>query len=281
MTVAVHARSSTGTGSVQSHTLASFTPAADSTLYFFEAAMRGNHEESFAWADPGGTGLTWTPRATSSFYLFEDQAPYAIQCRLSSAPVGGSPASQSLTSGPGSASGAEFIAAMAFTQTDDEVNTGAPYPQAFVASGGAVNPTSDTAGGTLTLGSAPAAANKCFAVFAVGENLPGGPSTPTGWTLEGTLFTTEYVTVNLYSRTGSTSTDAAVSDLGQEVGNWCGVIWEVAAPAAAAEYAQEGYRWRNDDGSEAAATWRAAQDTNAYVDVEENVRVRVLINRTN
>lgn len=281
MTVAIHARSNTGTGSVQSHTLASFTPPANSTLYFVEVAMRGNHTESFSWADPGGTGLTWTPRATSSFYLFEAAAEYAIQCRVSSAPIGGSPVSQSLTSGPGSASGAEFIAALAFTQTDDEVNTGSPFPQAFVAGGGAVNPTSDTAGGTLTLGSAPASANKCFAIFGVGCNQPGGPSTPAGWTLEGTLFATEYVTVNLYSRTGSTDTDAAVSDLGQEVGNWCGVIWEVAAPAAAAETDQEGYRFRNDDGSETTATWREVQDAITYVDAEEVFRVRFLLDQAN
>jgi hypothetical protein len=43
---------------------------------------------------------------------------------------------------------------------------------------------------------------------------------------------------------------------------------------------QEGYRWRNDDGSESAATWKASQDTTASVTVSDNVRLRMLINRT-
>ncbi len=39
---------------------------------------------------------------------------------------------------------------------------------------------------------------------------------------------------------------------------------------------QEGFRWRNDDGSESAATWRQAQDVDDSVGKEENIRVRVL-----
>jgi hypothetical protein len=50
--------------------------------------------------------------------------------------------------------------------------------------------------------------------------------------------------------------------------------------ASSGSYEQEGYRWRNDDGSETAATWKASQDTNSTTAVNNNVRVRVLINRT-
>lgn len=57
----------------------------------------------------------------------------------------------------------------------------------------------------------------------------------------------------------------------------------VAEGGGAATYEQEGFRWRNDDGSESAATWRAAQDTNTGVAVieGETVRLRTLINVTN
>lgn len=41
-------------------------------------------------------------------------------------------------------------------------------------------------------------------------------------------------------------------------------------------YEQEGYRWRDDDGSESAATWREAQDTTTTVNIGETVRLRVL-----
>ncbi len=42
----------------------------------------------------------------------------------------------------------------------------------------------------------------------------------------------------------------------------------------------EGYRWRDDDGSESAATWLAVQDTNVSVGKTINVRLRVLTDTT-
>lgn len=41
---------------------------------------------------------------------------------------------------------------------------------------------------------------------------------------------------------------------------------------------QEGFRWRNDDGDEDAATWKANQDTNMSGAVSTNTRLRVLVN---
>jgi hypothetical protein len=43
---------------------------------------------------------------------------------------------------------------------------------------------------------------------------------------------------------------------------------------------QEGFRFRNDDGSEAAATWRQAQDVADSIAKETNVRLRVIVNET-
>jgi hypothetical protein len=47
-------------------------------------------------------------------------------------------------------------------------------------------------------------------------------------------------------------------------------------------YEQEGFRWRNDDGTETTATWAAAQDVNTGVTVAAgaNIRLRVLVNAT-
>lgn len=44
---------------------------------------------------------------------------------------------------------------------------------------------------------------------------------------------------------------------------------------------QEGFRFRNDDGSETTATWRQAQDTNDSVAVSTTLRLRLLLNATN
>ena len=43
---------------------------------------------------------------------------------------------------------------------------------------------------------------------------------------------------------------------------------------------QEGFRFRNDDGSETTATWKAAQDTNVKIMADTNTRLRVLLNAT-
>lgn len=43
-------------------------------------------------------------------------------------------------------------------------------------------------------------------------------------------------------------------------------------------YEQEGYRWRNDDGSESTATWLAAQDTDTQQPTGQNLRLRMLVN---
>jgi hypothetical protein len=282
MTVAVHAAASSGTGDLNSHNTASFTPAANSRLYAACLIMRANHASTPTWAAPGG-GLTWTPHAESSFYSFEGDANYALQVKTWHADIGGAPSSISLTFDPATSGGAEYAAWVVWSQTNDEFDTGSPYPQAAVTNGADVNPSSGSASGTLTLGSAPASASKCFAVFAVGDNTGGGPSTPSGWTLVNTLMTDAYVNVNLYSRTGSTATDAQSTDLGSDVGAWAGVIFEVAEPGGgpATETDQEGYRYRNDDGSETTATWREVQDTNTYVDAEEVFRARFLIDQAN
>lgn len=43
---------------------------------------------------------------------------------------------------------------------------------------------------------------------------------------------------------------------------------------------QEGFRWRNDDGSETTATWAASQDSDASVALNTNIRLRALVNAT-
>jgi hypothetical protein len=44
---------------------------------------------------------------------------------------------------------------------------------------------------------------------------------------------------------------------------------------------QEGFRFRNDDGSETTATWRQAQDTDDSVEKSTPIRLRLLIDATN
>ena len=46
-------------------------------------------------------------------------------------------------------------------------------------------------------------------------------------------------------------------------------------------YEQEGFRWRNDDGDEDAATWAASQDTDITAAAGQVRRLRILTNVTN
>lgn len=59
--------------------------------------------------------------------------------------------------------------------------------------------------------------------------------------------------------------------------------WDVGADeyiSAAIALDQEGFRFRNDDGSETTATWKEAQDTNINLAINTVARLRMLINAT-
>lgn len=80
----------------------------------------------------------------------------------------------------------------------------------------------------------------------------------------------------VFSTPGATGTATAVAT---SAGVSLAALIEIRA--APATLNQEGFRWRNDNDSEADATWRQAQDTNDTADAEEVVRLRLLIDATN
>jgi len=64
-----------------------------------------------------------------------------------------------------------------------------------------------------------------------------------------------------------------------------GTLWAASGlavkPAAgAATLEQEGFRFRNDDGSETTATWRSPENANSTIPLNTNVRLRMLVNAT-
>ncbi len=62
--------------------------------------------------------------------------------------------------------------------------------------------------------------------------------------------------------------------------SWCAATMALR-PAADPEAEQEGYRWRNDDGSETTATWKENQDTTTSIAKTTTTRLRVIIATTN
>ena len=61
---------------------------------------------------------------------------------------------------------------------------------------------------------------------------------------------------------------------------WCCDICAIKSVEAAVTLEQEGFRARNDDGNEVAATWLADQDTNFTRAKNTNTRLRMLLNAT-
>jgi hypothetical protein len=64
-------------------------------------------------------------------------------------------------------------------------------------------------------------------------------------------------------------------------GNSAGrIIMRCGVTVASGAIEQEGFRFRNDDGSESGATWKAAQDTNINLAADTAFRLREIINAT-
>lgn len=57
-------------------------------------------------------------------------------------------------------------------------------------------------------------------------------------------------------------------------------IYILPSPSVGVSIQQEGFRWRDDDGTETTATWLASQDVNISRNKNVNTRLRMLINAT-
>ncbi len=115
--------------------------------------------------------------------------------------------------------------------------------------------------------------------FFVGE--AAGVSGAITLTGDGTLIVefediSSYTTVSCSRADGATTVTRSYTWTAGEY--WIAAVNMNAAVSLARE--QEGYRWRDDDGSESAATWLAAQETNISRAREVNTRVRLLVNYT-
>jgi hypothetical protein len=58
------------------------------------------------------------------------------------------------------------------------------------------------------------------------------------------------------------------------------LTWAVKLGTGGTTQDQEGFRWRNDDGSETTATWRQSQDADTGAPLAANVRLRALVDTT-
>lgn len=130
--------------------------------------------------------------------------------------------------------------------------TGNPFNTALqTAASGASQNTTPAVSLTSTV-------DECLLIW-FGSCFAGGSWTqPTGWILQYNSGSD-----HAFATLGQSTQGATGTITGSYTGGASGTTGLLAAiEPAAPEYEQEGFRFRNDDGSETAATWAAAQDTN-------------------
>lgn len=124
-------------------------------------------------------------------------------------------------------------------------------------------------------------------LFHVDQSATDAPHTDlsgSGWTIHETNPSdnnneTVVYTKNIATAGASGSLNVTCPDGGRGSDTAFAVSFSIPpAPPSVATYEQEGYRFRNDDGSETTATWKASQDTDISIAKETPFRLRMLVN---
>ncbi|MEN6537916.1 MAG: hypothetical protein ABFD60_07800 [Bryobacteraceae bacterium] len=92
-----------------------------------------------------------------------------------------------------------------------------------------------------------------------------------GSTIRTLINGVENLSITDANHTAGRSTGLSTSNTTARIESWA------AADLSTATFTQEGYRWRNDDGDEANATWTAAQDTGITAPANAVRRIRFIV----
>ena len=254
MAIAIDASSPAQVYHADSHpvTTASFTPPANSLLVCV-----------FAYATDG----TPSPSISSTGLTFTDRVVGQAGVRIWTAPIASS-------------------SARTVTATDGQSGFGAgAWLKVFVVTGQHATPVGNTGSGTATgdtsvNGYTSSADNSWgFAVARVSNalNTPSSTDDETAHTTDPDVYGMSLAK----AAATSTASTTVTFNLGHTNGS---AAWQWAAieivPADTSTVEQEGYRFRNDNGSETTATWRQSQDTADTAALDETVRLRMLLNST-
>lgn len=230
MAIAVALENSTPCGSAinATFTSGSFTPDDNSRVLVFVCCERNSHTTAFSWSitDSVDGASGWTVDTTTSAYNFAGAANFATAGALFYKDFGVGAASRTVTVDAFATTDTGYYSLVVISVTGH--NVGSPFAQARVASGEDEGTTGDAHSGTLTLGSNPTSGNAVIAFFGAGGDATGQATTPSGYTNLASQ-SDQYTHINASYHLATTDPAATSSDLGQSVGNWCGVIMEIAA----------------------------------------------------
>lgn len=239
MAFTVTARQSTPNNGSASGNLvtASATPSANSLyLVCVGAQMDAFGTETLpVFATPVGDALTFTKINShgdvTPGFLWGSTNGFWTGGAVYSAPVGGSPSAFTVTVDGAGGSTTAYHSVVCLDITGH--NTTTPIVQTN-RNGARINPESSSTAGSVTLTSAPAAGNLIVVAFMCGTDTAGAVASPTAGA--GKTFTTvtaqspAFCTTGVFYRVadGTESTTITTSDLGQLVGNYVAIAFEVA-----------------------------------------------------
>ena len=228
-TITQRASNSNQTSSGESLTSSAFTPTANSRLFVIAVRMNDFHVIGTDWSISNTGSLSFTKLDESTGYPWNGNVNYVLNCVCWWDDIGGSPSSMTVTVQPDFSGGAlHFISLIVFDVTG--FDTGTPFAQASVDNGSQKGG-GDSESGTLTLGGSPTSGNLVVAMFTAGADTGGGFSTPTGYTSL-TNQSHGYTQASTFYHTSTTTAAVNCSDLGNAVGNWGGIIFEMTAESS-------------------------------------------------
>ena len=232
-----HSGNSNGTPA-QTLTTDSTTPTADSLLIVASGAQNQNNGTTQVIQTPVGGSLTYTKIVESASVAWNGDGAYLMKGVAYSAPVGGSPGAHTVTVDHQAGVVEPLYSAVCCDITGHDA--GDPIVQ-FDANAASVA-TGDAHAGTVVLDAAPAAGNLVVVAFFSGADTGGGFASPTMGS--GKTFTQLFnQSVNLLQgglwyreADGAEVATITCSDVGNSVGQWSAVAFEVAAAAGGTNF---------------------------------------------
>lgn len=241
MAFTVTARQSVSTGTVGSQTATtnSTTPTASSLFIACWGSENNSDSTAPSLQTPTGGSLTYTliaKNGESPTLPWSGSATFNAAHGVYRADVGGSPASFAVTFDSFVGTNTAFYEGSCFDITGHSSST----PVQSKANGATVNPSSNTATGTVTFDAAVTSGNLIAVSIYSTSDAGGAVTSPTIGS--GKTFTTisagssaAFSTIGTFYRVadGTESTTITCSDLGQSVGSYSMIAFEIAAAGGA------------------------------------------------
>lgn len=225
----------TGQNIGQTMTTDTHTPTLSSLLLVFAGGENDLHSTASSWQLPTGGGWTYSQIAASADFAWAGSTDFSTSACSWRADVGLSALGHTITVDKYSGTQSANYNAVSLDITGHNTST----PVAQSKTGGASVTQGDTVSGSVTLDATPATNGLVVAYFAAGNDAVGAFTAPT---IGGQTMTQLHNQTGTFCHGGAwyrvitgaeSSATVTCSDMGQSVGNWAGIVVEIAEAGAA------------------------------------------------